>query len=224
MNYILCVDEVSDNMVNKNINRSEESQKSIRDKEKRGKHIKRLISIDREIDRITEEKIRLDKKIKWLFKERNDLKDKLLKDKSIERLVGSHYRLYCFDREELIQILDEFIQYKDYFENPPEEAFEVSDYDYSRCEEARRIEQLLYKYKIYDTEYPDKLKVLERRYDKKWDHAGLSREKLNLEGIFVILTWLHRAERHAGCYFYEAIKDGTFYNLLKRMEEIRNEL
>lgn len=211
-------------MVNKNISGSEESRKSIRDKEKRGRYIKRLISIDREIDRLTEERIRLDEEIKWLSEETKDLKDKLLKDKRIERFVGSHYRLYCFDREELIQILDEFIQYKDYFENPPKEAFEVSDYDYSRCEEARRIEKLLYKYKIFDTEYRDKLEVMEKRYDKKWDHAGLSREKLNLEGIFVILTWLHRAERHAGGFFYEAIKQGTFYNLLKRMEEIRNEL
>ena len=204
-------------MVNKNISGSEESRKSIRDKEKRGRYIKRLISIDREIDRLTEERIQLDKETK-------DLKDKLLKDKSIERYVGSHYRLYCYNREELIQILDEFIQYKDYFENPPKEAFEVSDYDYSRCEEARRIEKLLYKYKIYDTEYSNKLEVLGRRYDKTWDHAGLSREKLSLEEIFVILTWLHRAERHAGGFFYEAIKQGTFYNLLKRMEEIRNEL
>lgn len=211
-------------MVNKNISGSEESRKSIRDKEKRGRYIKRLISIDREIDRLTEERIRLDEEIKWLSEETKDLKDKLLKDKRIERFVGSHYRLYCFDRGELIQILDEFIQYKDYFENPPKEAFEVSDYDYSRCEEARRIEKLLYKYKIFDTEYRDKLEVMEKRYDKKWDHAGLSREKLNLEGIFVILTWLHRAERHAGGFFYEAIKQGTFYNLLKRMEEIRNEL
>ena len=211
-------------MVNKNISGSEESRKSIRDKEKRGRYIKRLISIDREIDRLTEERIRLDEEIKWLSEETKDLKDKLLKDKRIERFVGSHYRLYCFDREELIQILDEFIQYKDYFENLPKEAFEVSDYDYSRCEEARRIEKLLYKYKIFDTEYRDKLEVMEKRYDKKWDHAGLSREKLNLEGIFVIFTWLHRAERHAGGFFYEAIKQGTFYNLLKRMEEIRNEL
>ena len=153
--------KVSDNMVNKNISSSEESQKAIRDKEKRGRYIKRLISIDREIDRLTEERIQLDKETK-------DLKDKLLKDK--------------------------------------------------------RIEKLLYKYKIYDTKYSNKLEVLGRRYDKTWDHAGLSREKLSLEEIFVILTWLHRAERHAGGFFYEAIKQGTFYNLLKRMEEIRNEL
>ena len=215
--FIYVLVKVSDNMIDKNISSNEESRRSIRDKEKRGKYIKRLISIDREIDRITEEKVQLDKESK-------DLKNKLLKDKRIEKFVGSRYRLYCFDREELIQILDEFIQYKDYFENPPKEAFEVSDYDYSRCEEARRIEKLLYKYKIYDTEYSNKLEVLGRRYDKKWDHAGLSREKLNLEEIFVILTWLHRAERHAGGFFYEAIKQGTFYNLLKRMEEIRNEL
>jgi len=200
------------------------ARKFLREKEERKKHIKKLISIDQEIDKLTEDKIRIDEQIEWLIDEKKLLKKRMLIDKSIERYVGSHYRLYCYNREELIQILDEFIQYKDYFENPPKEAFEVSDYDYSRCEEARRIERLLYKYKIYDTKYSNKLEVLGRRYDKTWDHAGLSREKLNLEEIFVILTWLHRAERHAGGFFYEAIKQGTFYNLLKRMEEIRNEL
>ena len=54
-------------MVNKNISGSEESRKSIRDKEKRGRYIKRLISIDREIDRITEEKVQLDKESKDLL-------------------------------------------------------------------------------------------------------------------------------------------------------------
>jgi hypothetical protein len=48
-------------------------------------------------------------------------------------------------KEELKIILDDFIQYKDYFENPPEEAYLVDDWDYSECKEAREIEHLLYK-------------------------------------------------------------------------------
>ena len=194
------------------------------EREERKKLFTRLIYIDNKLHKITEERFELDEEEEWLLEDKKILKDKLLKDKNIEKFVGSHYRLYCYNREELIEILDDFIQYKDYFENPPEEAFVVDNCDYSKCHEARQIEQLLYKYKIYDTEYSNKLEVLGRRYDKIWDHAGLSREKLNLEEIFVILTWLHRAERHAGGVFYEAIKQGTFYNLLKRMEEIRNEL
>ena len=171
-------------MVNKNISGSEESRKSIRDKEKRGRYIKRLISIDREIDRLTEERIRLDEEIKWLSEETKDLKDKLLKDKRIERFVGSHYRLYCFDREELIQILDEFIQYKDYFENPPKEAFEVSDYDYSRCEEARRIERLLYKYLRQSYQVHRKAwRYRYRRYNKVFLQPGnLHRIRVSLSG------------------------------------------
>lgn len=51
-------------------------------------------------------------------------------------------------KEELKIILDDFIQYKDYFENPPEEAYLVDDWDYSECKEAREIEQLLYNMKF----------------------------------------------------------------------------
>ena len=194
------------------------------EKKKRKNYVKQLISVEKEINRTEKERMRLNEKMEYLIYKRELIKDEILEDKDLEILLGHHYRLYCYNRKELIEILDDFIQYKDYFENPREEAFVVDDYDYSECKEARRIEKLLYKYKIYDTEYRDKLEVLEKRYDKKWDHAGLSREKLNLEEIFVILTWLHRAERHAGGFFYEAIKQGTFYNLLKRMEEIRIEL
>lgn len=192
--------------------------------EKRKIYVKRLISVQKEINYAEEKRMRLNSEIEYLVNQREYLKDEILEDRSMELLLGHHFRLYCYDREELIKILDDFIQYKDYFENPPEEAFLVDDYDYSECHEARQIEQLLYKYKIYDTDYSSKLDDMEIVYDKKRDPAELSRENLNLEGIFAILTWLHRAERWCGGAFIRAIKEGTFYNLLKRMEEIRNEL
>lgn len=125
--------------------------------------------------------------------------------------------------EELKTILDDFIQYKDYFENPHEEDYLVDGMDHSECRPAREIEKLLYKYKIYDTRYPEKLPGMERKYGVR-GIAEFSRQKLTFEEILVILTWLHRAERHAGGFFREAIEDKTFYNLLCRMEEIRNEL
>ena len=125
--------------------------------------------------------------------------------------------------EELKIILDDFIQYKDYFENPPEEAYLVDDYDYSECKEAREIEKLLYTHDVFDTKYYPKIEVMRRKYHKS-EAVDFSREKLTLEEVFAVLTWLHRYERHCGGGFLRAIENGTFYNLLCRMEEIKNEL
>lgn len=126
-------------------------------------------------------------------------------------------------KEELKIILDDFIQYKDYFENPPEEAYLVDDYDYSECKEAREIEKLLYTHDVFDTKYYPKIEVMRRKYHKS-EAVDFSREKLTLEEVFAVLTWLHRYERHCGGGFLRAIENGTFYNLLCRMEEIKNEL
>ena len=126
-------------------------------------------------------------------------------------------------KEEIKIILDDFIQYKDYFENPPEEAYLVDDWDYSECKEAREIEHLLYKYEVFDTKYYPKLEVMKRKYHKS-EAVDFSREKLDLEEVFAVLTWMHREERHCGGCFLQSIENRTFYNLLSRLEEIRNEL
>lgn len=136
---------------------------------------------------------------------------------------SSQHKLYNFNRDELIEILDDFIQYKDYFENPPEEAYEMDDWDYCKCKEAKEIEQLLYKYEIYDTKYPEKLPIVERIYGGK-SPAFFSSQELKLDEILIVLTWLHREERWCGGAFNRAIEDKTFYNLLSRLEEIREEL
>ena len=73
------------------------SSKVFKGKEERKKHIKKLISIDQEIDKLTEDKIRIDEQIEWLIDEKKLLKKRMLIDKSIERYVGSHYRLYCYN-------------------------------------------------------------------------------------------------------------------------------
>ena len=126
-------------------------------------------------------------------------------------------------KEEIVDIIDDFIKYKDYFENPPEEAYLVDDWDYSECKEAREIEQLLYKHDVFDTKYYPKIEVMERKYHKS-EALDFSREKLSLEEVFAVLTWMHREERHCGGCFLRAIENRTFYNLLSRLEEIRNEL
>ena len=64
---------------------------------------------------------------------------------------------------------------------------------------------------------------MERKYGVNQIHE-FSRENLTLEEVFAVLTWLHREERWCGGAFYKAIKNKTFYYILKRMEEIRKEL
>jgi hypothetical protein len=99
----------------------------------------------------------------------------------------------------------------------------VDDWDYSECKEAREIEHLLYKYEVFDSKYYPKLEVMRRKYHKS-EALDFSREKLSLEEVFAVLTWMHREERHCGGCFLRAIENRTFYNLLSRLEEIRNEL
>ena len=185
--------------------------------------LKEIGDIEREIKRNHRKKMLIDKRIDILNKRRIKL-SKELEGSEYEKVSMSQYILNNFSREELIKILDDFLQYKDYFENPPEEAYEVDDWDYTLCKEAKELEHLLYKYEIYDTKFPDKLSIMERKYNYQRKPALFSREKLNLDEILAILTWLHREERWFGGAFSRAIEDKTFYNLLKRMEEIRNEL
>ena len=181
-----------------------------------------LEKIERELKIIKKEEMKLFDRTMTLDYQKDTLRSQL---ESLSRGINnsSQHNLYNFNREELIRVLDDFIQYKDYFENPPEEAYEMDDWDYCKCKEAKEIEQLLYKYEIHDTKYSEKLPIMKVKYNKETP-AELSREELMLDEILVILTWLHRHERWCGGAFNEAIKDGTFYNLLKRMEEIRNEL
>ena len=180
--------------------------------------------IEKRITRFEKHKKILDKRIDSL----NERKIKLVeesKGKGNKKLSMSQYILNNFNREELILILDDFLQYKDYFENPPEEAYEVDDWEYSKCKEAYEIQHLLYKYEIYDTDYSEgKLSIMERKYNYQRNTAKFSREKLTFDEILAVLTWLHREERWCGGAFNRAIEDKTFYYLLKRMEEIREEL
>ena len=152
-----------------------------------------------------------------------DQLEELIAKLTSEGKKESYQKIYHLSRQELIVILDDFIQYKDYFENPPKEAYEVDDYDYCQCREAHELEKLLYKYEIYDKTCVEKLPIIEKMYNRRTP-AELSREELKLDEIISILTWLHREERWCGGYFNEAIEEKTFYYFLKRMEQIKNEL
>ena len=222
MNFFISVTDMGLNERNEKI----EAEKIFIFYENGGKEkdilIEELEKVDKELKEVQAEEMRLILKTSDLESNKDTLQhrlDSLKKGKNRE----SKQQLYNLNREDWIEILDDFIQYKDYFENPPEEAYVVDDWDYCRCREAKEVEQLLYKYEIYDTKYIDKLPIMKIRY-KKNTPAGFSREKLKLDEILVVLTWLHREERWCGGAFYKAIKNKTFYYILKRMEEIRNEL
>ena len=62
------------------------------------------------------------------------------------KVCFSQYVLDNFNEDELIKILDAFLEYKDYFENPPKEAYEMDKMEYSECKEAHEMEFLLFKY------------------------------------------------------------------------------
>ena len=192
-----------------------------REKEKRIL-IEELGKIEKELKHIEKMERRLFEKSIHLDNQKDALKNQL-EGLMHRKNDSSQHKLYNFNRDELIEILDDFIQYKDYFENPPEEAYEMDDWDYCECKEAKEIEQLLYKYEIYDTKYPEKLPLMERIYGGK-SPAFFSRQELKLDEILIVLTWLHREERWCGGAFNRAIEDKTFYNLLSSLEEIRKEL
>ena len=83
---------------------------------------------------------------------------------------------------------------------------------------------LLYMYEMLDVNYIDNMTRIKKKYGKKYVE-DLSKEKLSFLEIITIFTFIHRAERHAGGGWYDdCIEDGTYNNLLCRLEEIKNEL
>ena len=83
---------------------------------------------------------------------------------------------------------------------------------------------LLYMYEMLDVEYQDNIAMIKKKYGKQYVD-DLSKEKLDFLEIITIFTFIHRAERHAGGGWYDdCMADGTYYNLLCRLEEIKYEL
>lgn len=80
------------------------------------------------------------------------------------------------------------------------------------------------KSEVMDFNYMENLRNIEEKYGKR-DFLELSKEKLTFAEIVTICTFIERADRHAGDNFLEdkCEKDGTYSNLQRRLEEIRNE-
>ena len=116
-----------------------------------------------------------------------------------------------FTKEEMLDIIDFYLQYKPMLEN--QEPFDPHDFT-----------MLLYMYEMLDVNYIDNMTRIKKKYGKKYVE-DLSKEKLSFLEIITIFTFIHRAERHAGGGWYDdCIHNDTYYNLLCRLEEIKYDL
>ena len=114
-----------------------------------------------------------------------------------------------FTKEEMLDIIDFYLQYKPMLEN--QDSFNPHDFT-----------MLLYMYEMVDVDYINNMTRIKKKYGKRYVE-DLSKEKLDFLEIITIFTFIHRAERHSGGGWYEdCIGDGTYYNLLCRLEEIKN--
>ena len=126
------------------------------------------------------------------------------------------------NREKVLEIVVELLELKDYFENPPEGSYTEDDMGYCNCKQTDKILKLLYDNEIDDIFFHERLEYMEGKYNKNTPEE-FSREKLSFKEVFAVLTWLTRSERGGGAFF-KAIEDKTFYNLISRLEEIREEI
>lgn len=121
------------------------------------------------------------------------------------------HRRTDFTKEEMLDIIDFYLQYKPMLEN--QEPFDPHDFT-----------MLLYMYEMVDVNYIDNMTEIKEKYGKRYVEE-LSKEKLDFLEIITIFTLIHRGERHSGGGWYDdCIEDSTYYNLLCRLEEIKNEL
>jgi len=123
-----------------------------------------------------------------------------------------------FTKDELLDILDFYLQYKPIFNKSSN-----IDLNYPASLAAHDFTLLLYKYEIIDFNYFDNMDKIKNKYGKKYVRE-LSKEKLDLFEIITIFTFIHRGERHAGGFYRDCTKNDTYYNLLCRLEEIKDEL
>ena len=143
-------------------------------------------------------------------------------------------------RDELMEVLDSILKYKPVFDKrvardgsrwiPDETNYKIDNshyyvgYDYIYVRVAWRIWEVVEKYNLQDFDYSLNIKIIQDKYGIN-DLKQVSEKKLDFLEIITILTYIERYNRHAdGCVYEHYVEDGTFYNLLCRLEEIRSEL
>lgn len=123
-----------------------------------------------------------------------------------------------FTKEEMLDILDFYLQYKPQFEEylKNRKNYPMNPHDFTL---------LLYMYGTIDVDYINNAAKIKEKYGKLYVD-DLSKEKLNFLEIITIFTLIHRQARldfRNETYTY-CIEHDIYYNLLCRMEEIKNEL
>ena len=122
-----------------------------------------------------------------------------------------------FTKEEMLDIIDFYLQYKPMID---ENASNLDNhYPYAPHD----FTMLLYMYKMVDVDYNNNMTMIKKKYGKKYVEE-LSKEKLDFLEIITVFTLIHRAERFSGGWYDDCEADGTYYNLLCRLEEIKDEM
>jgi hypothetical protein len=121
-----------------------------------------------------------------------------------------------FTREEMLEIIDCYLYYKPMFDeyvNNRKHYPEMDPTDFTA---------LLYVYDIIDVNYPTNVIKIKEKYGiTSYD---VTKEKLDFLEIITVFTEIHRMARNDWYLEDYCIKKDIYYNLLCRLEEIKNEL
>lgn len=122
-----------------------------------------------------------------------------------------------FTDDELREIIDSFLEFKPVLDKSPADNPGWWGVD--------SFLHLLSIYNLADTNYKVNLDKMIEKYDEREIHS-LSLEKLDFLEIMTIFTYIPRVDHHdyRNEFVQHCFDDGTYYNLLCRLEEIRNEL
>ena len=124
-----------------------------------------------------------------------------------------------FSKEEMLDIIDFYLQYKPMLEEYSANKENNLQFD------PHVFTMLLYMFKMVDVDYIDNIKRIKEKYGKQFID-DLSKEKFDFLEAITLFTWIHRTSRGDFCnetYDY-CIENDIYYNLLCRLEEIKNEL
>ena len=122
-----------------------------------------------------------------------------------------------FTKEEMLGIIDFYLQYK-----PMLDEY-VSNRKHHPKFDPHDFTMLLYMYKMVDVDYIDNWEKLLKKYGKT-NIKEVSKEKLDFLEIITVFTTIHRASRNDDDLYDYCIESNVYYNLLCRLEDIKNEL
>ena len=121
-----------------------------------------------------------------------------------------------FTKEEELEIIDAYLYYKpmyDEYVNNREHTPDMDPMDFTA---------LLYVYDIIDVEYIDNVPKIKEKYGiTTYD---VTKEKLDFLEVITVFTEIHRMARNDWYLEDYCVENDIYYNLLCRLEEIKNEL